>query len=313
MKASLSLDLDNLWSYLKTHGDPGWVDYPSYLDQVVPHTLALADQAGVSMSIFIVGQDAAFEKNRDLLSSLAEAGHEMGNHSFRHEPWIHTYTPAETLDELKRAHEAIAQATGREPSGFRGPGFSVSPMILRGLAEMGYAYDASTLPTWIGPLARKYYFRSTDLTDRQIEQRSSLFGSLSDGLQPNVPYRWDLDGLSLHEIPVTTMPLVRVPIHVSYLMYLSRFSMGLASAYLRLALLACRLRGQGPSILLHPLDLLGGDEVGELEFFPGMDMVGSEKRERTARFVSMLTQAFSVGTMEEHLSDLRPLTRRRRP
>jgi hypothetical protein len=24
--ASLSLDLDNLWSYMKTHGDPGWED-----------------------------------------------------------------------------------------------------------------------------------------------------------------------------------------------------------------------------------------------------------------------------------------------
>ena len=34
--ASLSLDLDNKWSYLKTHGDPGWDSFPSYLDVVVP-------------------------------------------------------------------------------------------------------------------------------------------------------------------------------------------------------------------------------------------------------------------------------------
>ena len=33
---SLSLDLDNQWSYMKTHGDPGWEDFPSYLDIVVP-------------------------------------------------------------------------------------------------------------------------------------------------------------------------------------------------------------------------------------------------------------------------------------
>jgi len=36
---SLSLDLDNLWSYLKTHGEAGWDEYPSYLDSVVPHVL----------------------------------------------------------------------------------------------------------------------------------------------------------------------------------------------------------------------------------------------------------------------------------
>ena len=29
--ASLSLDLDNQWSYMKTHGDPGWESLPSYL------------------------------------------------------------------------------------------------------------------------------------------------------------------------------------------------------------------------------------------------------------------------------------------
>jgi len=313
VRASLSLDLDNLWSYLKTHGDAGWEDYPSYLEQVVPHITALAGKADVSLTVFVVGQDAAFDKNRELLGSLAAAGHEIGNHSFRHEPWIHTYAPTEVADELKRAHEAIAQATDRQPRGFRGPGFSVSPVILRTLAGMGYTYDASTLPTWIGPLARRYYFRSTQLTDKQMQQRSALFGSLTDGLQPNVAYQWDLEGIQLAEIPVTTLPLGRVPIHVSYLLYLSGFSARLAETYLKLALLGCRLRRQGPSILLHPLDLLGGDEVAELEFFPGMNMTGVEKRLKTARFVTMLTDSYAVGTMEEHLADLGPLTRTRRP
>ena len=38
--ASLSLDLDNKWSYLKTHGDPGWEGFPSYFDTVVPRFLS---------------------------------------------------------------------------------------------------------------------------------------------------------------------------------------------------------------------------------------------------------------------------------
>lgn len=313
MKASLSLDLDNLWSYLKTHGNPSWVGYPSYLETVVPHVLGLAEEFSLSLSVFIVGQDAAFDENREVLGAVAAAGHEIGNHSFRHEPWIHTYAGPEIADELKRAHEAIAEATGHEPRGFRGPGFSVSPTILRTLAGMGYHYDASTLPTWVGPLARWYYFRSTQLTDEEATQRSALFGSIADGLRPNMPYRWDLGDRSLAEIPVTTMPLGRVPIHVSYLLYLSRFSVRLAEAYLRLALLGCRLRGAGPSILLHPLDLLGGDEVSDLEFFPGMDMAGSVKRQRTARYVRILTDTFTVGTVSDHLASLEPLRRTRRP
>lgn len=309
MRASLSLDLDNLWSYLKTHGDPGWVDYPSYLGTVVPHIAQLASSTGVTMSIFIVGRDAAFEENHDLLTGLAAAGHELGNHSFRHEPWIHTYPDSEISDELKAAHEAIATATGVEPYGFRGPGFSVSPVILATLADMGYHYDASTLPTWIGPLARRYYFKSTQLPADEAAKRSALFGSARDGLRPNRPYRWELQTGELLEIPVTTMPLLRVPIHVSYLLYLSGYSPRLAEAYLRLAMAACRLRGEGPSMLLHPLDLLGGDDVSELGFFPGMDLPGAIKRERTARYVSLLAAGFELGTMTEHAAGLRDLRR----
>lgn len=138
MKASLSLDLDNLWSYLKTHGDPAWEDYPSYLGLVIPRILELTGAAATTISVFVVGQDAAADENHELLGSLVAAGHEIGNHSFRHEPWIHTYSDSEVADELAAAHEAISRATGQEPVGFRGPGFSISPTMLGTLASMGY-------------------------------------------------------------------------------------------------------------------------------------------------------------------------------
>ena len=53
--ASLSLDLDNLWSYLKTHGDPGWETLPSYLDLVVPRVLKFLDERRQKITFFIVG------------------------------------------------------------------------------------------------------------------------------------------------------------------------------------------------------------------------------------------------------------------
>lgn len=308
MNASLSLDLDNLWSYLKTHGDAAWIDYPSYLEVVVPHILELAAAHNVPLTVFIVGQDAAFESNHELLAELVGAGFEIGNHSFHHEPWIDRNPAEEIADELKAAHEAIATATGRRPVGYRGPGFSISPVILETLAGMGYRYDASRLPTWIGPLARRYYFQSTNLTPSEMDQRRSLFGSFGDGWRPNLPHRWQLAAGPLAELPVTTMPGLRIPIHVSYLLYLSGFSPRLAEGYFRLALAACRVRGTGPSILLHPLDLLGGDEVDDLAFFPGMQLPGAIKRHRTARYVEMLSARFTVTTMVEQLessTDLR--------
>ena len=84
LTASLSLDLDNQWSYMKTHGDPGWRSYPSYLNLLGTRVLEFLKGRGLTITFFIVGQDAALDKNREALASIAAAGHEIGNHSFRH-------------------------------------------------------------------------------------------------------------------------------------------------------------------------------------------------------------------------------------
>ena len=300
--ASLSLDLDNEWSYLKTHGDAGWQEYPSYLDVVVPRVLAFLAERDLRITFFVVGQDAALDRNAESLGALSGAGHEIGNHSFGHEPWLHRYTEPDIVDEIARAEEAIEGVTGRCPVGFRGPGYSLSPAVLRVLAARGYHYDASTLPTVVGPLARAVYFRSARLTAAEREERSDLFGSAAEALRPLRPYRWGVGDGSLVEIPVTTLPLLRVPVHVSYLLALSSRSTALATEYLRGALWLCRRARVQPSILLHPLDFLGGDDVDSLAFFPGMSMRGGDKVERVGRFVDLLCSRFDVRQMVDHAS-----------
>ena len=295
--ASLSLDLDNAWSYLKTHGDPGWEALPSYLDVVVPSMLALFDEAGVTATVFVVGQDAALDRNAEAFAMLGASRHEVANHSFRHEPWLHLYSDAEIEDEVTRAHDAIVAATGRVPGGFRGPGYSVSGPLLEALGRKGYGYDASTLPTWIGPLARAYYFRSSRLSREERERRRALFGSFRDGARPVAPYRWSG---GVVELPVTVMPVLRVPFHVSYLLYLHQVSPALARGWFRAGLRLCRVTGVEPSILLHPLDLLGGDEVRGLSFFPGMGMAGERKRELVAECVGELRRRYEVVGVGAH-------------
>ena len=86
---------------MKTHGDAGWEAYPSYLDIVVPRVLDLLEQRNCRITFFIVGQDAALSKNERALRLIADAGHEIGSHSFRHEPWLHLYSPEEIETELE--------------------------------------------------------------------------------------------------------------------------------------------------------------------------------------------------------------------
>ncbi|HVF55350.1 MAG TPA: polysaccharide deacetylase family protein [Pyrinomonadaceae bacterium] len=313
--ASLSLDLDNQWSYMKTHADAGWESFPSYLDVLVPRVLSFLKERGLRITFFVVGQDAALDKNREALAQIAPDGHEIGNHSFHHEPWLHTRAEQEIEDELKSAEEHIERVTGRRPEGFRGPGFSLSHATLSVLARRGYKYDASTFPTFIGPLARAYYFMTAKLTEEERERRKALFGTVREGLRPVKPFRWQIDGggdASLVEIPVTTMPFFKVPVHVSYLLYLSAFSPSLAVRYFQTAVRLCKLTKTRPSLLLHPLDFLGRDDsTGPLSFFPGMNLASEKKLATVGEILRIFADEFNIVTVGAHAREAARDTRLR--
>jgi hypothetical protein len=302
--ASLSLDLDNKWSYLKTHGDRGWESFPTYFPLVVPRILDFLKARQLRITFFVVGQDAALVENRAALTAIASAGHEIGNHSFRHEPWLHLYSESEIDAELARAEESITAATGQRPVGFRGPGFSLSPATLRVLSRRGYRYDASTFPTFLGPLARAYYFMTARLSAAELRRRRRLFGTFQEGFRPLRPYRWRTEGAGLIEIPVTTMPLLKTPIHVSYLLYLATFSRRLALAYFETALCLCRWTGTPLSLLLHPLDFLGCDDTADLSFFPGMTLPSAAKLDLVGEVLTRLTARFAPRTLREHAAEV---------
>lgn len=311
---SISLDLDNLWSYLKIHGDDGWRSFPSYLDRLVEIVIERLRKHGLQITVFVVGQDAALAKNRQALAALAAEGHEIGNHSFSHEPWFHRFSYAEAEREIALAEEHIEAASGQRPRGYRAPGFSLSADALRILAGRGYLYDCSTFPTFIGPLARAYYFRrSRRLSDDERADRARLYGTVGEGLRPLKPYAWDLSEGELLEIPVTTMPVLRLPFHMSYLVYLAGFSRSAFRAYLRSALAACRWRRVEPSFLLHPLDFLGGDAVAELSFFPGMNTSTAAKLDLFDEAMEAILASFEPLTLRRHAERARkagPLPRR---
>ena len=300
--AGLSLDLDNEWSYLKAHGDPIWRNFPSYIDRVVPRILSLLAEFDIKVTFFVVGKDVYFEKNHQALSSIVAAGHSVGNHSQNHEPWMREDTSEQ---EIAQAEELLEKVTGMRPIGFRGPGYSMSNQTLNVLARRGYKYDSSTLPSFMGPLARAYYFMNTSLSLQQKEERGTLFGTFRDGLRPLKPYLWQIGTSTLTEIPVTTFPVFRVPFHFSYLLYISTYSPILARLYWSSALHACNLAGTEPTVLLHSLDFLGSDDVTTLSFFPGMNMRSDIKLERIRHYITDLVTDYKVISLNNYAEILK--------
>lgn len=305
MLASISLDLDDQWSYMKVHGDKGWETFPSYLDVVVPVFLDVFDKLDIKITFFIVGQDASIEKNHKVLRSIVERGHEIGNHSFHHESWLKTYSKEKMEAEIEMAEEAILKATGNRTNMFRGPGFSWSKDLLEVLQKRNYIFDASILPTYISPLMRRYYFWNSKLSKEERESRKELFGSFREGFYPLKPYFWEFKNNSrLLEIPVTTMPVFKIPFHQSYLLYISGVSLRLMRWYLRFAIFMCKITKTEPSYLLHPLDLIGKDHVPSLAFFPGMNIKSERKLMIFEMAMKILKKNFDLVPMSKFSNNL---------
>lgn len=299
--ATLSLDLDNKWAYMKIHGDAGWRDFPSYLDICVPRILNILRERNWIISFFIVGKDAELPENHEAILQIASEGHEIGNHSFFHEPWLHLYSEKGLKEEICKAEEAIIRLTGRKPVGFRGPGYSLSDSVLKVLIEMKYEYDCSTFPTFIAPLARFFFFlKAQKMPDEEMEKRKRLFGRFSDGFRSLKPYFWQSGSGRILEIPVTTFPFLRIPVHASYLLYIAEFSEQLAISYFKAAVSFSKLFNIHFSLLLHPLDFLSGGEIPELRFFPAMSMPSSKKLEVLQKILDVFGNSFTIVNMKTY-------------
>ncbi|MEW6744516.1 MAG: polysaccharide deacetylase family protein [Planctomycetota bacterium] len=303
--AMISLDLDNQWSYMKTHADPGWERFPSYFDIVIPRLLEFFARNGLRITVFVVGQDAELPKNHSALRLLAAAGHELANHSFNHEPWLHHHTAAQLDAEVQRAGGAIEQVAGCTPVGFRGPGHSLTPALLETLLRRGYLYDASTLPTFFMPLVRACFLASTKFSKDEREQRRLLGGSWREGFRRLTPYRWATSSGALLELPITTLPLLRLPLHATYLNAMATRSTRAAIAYFRFAVRMCRTSGVPFSLLLHATDFLGGDDGAALAYIPGMTSHTAKKLELMQRVIDIVMRAYRVQTLRQYAESLR--------
>ncbi len=91
---------------------------------------------------------------------------------------------------------------------------------------------------------------------------------------------------------------------MSYLLYLGLYSHLAAKLFLFKALTLCRLTGVQPSMLLHPLDFLGGDDCEALAFFPAMRVPGAVKRRRALELLDMFASRFTVLPLGQHVAEL---------
>ncbi len=302
--ATLSVDLDNLWAYLRTRGDSQWSTYPSFLHIAIPRLLEVFASRDLCATVFVIGQDLEVANNADVVRSIADAGHELGNHSFSHAVDFHTFAPETIDDEIGRTEHALRALDGVKPRGFRGPSFRLSTNILHCLSAREYAYDASTFPSVIGPLARSYHFRTATLSDAEKARQRALFGSFAEARRPLVPYLFELDQRQLLEIPVTTLPFLRLPMHLTYLNFIADYAPRAALAYFHQALSLCRYRNVAPSLLVHATDVIGCDDKPCPRFLPGMRRDHHAKIRFLSSVLAALQQSYAVQPLGSYAAQI---------
>lgn len=123
-----------------------WAALPSRVEAQTDEILGLLAQHSVSATFFILGVVA--DRTPAVVRRIAQAGHEIGCHSYAH-PVIYELTPAEFRRDTLRAIAAIETASGVTPRLYRAPSYSITDRSLWALdilAECGFKIDSSIVP-----------------------------------------------------------------------------------------------------------------------------------------------------------------------
>ncbi len=123
-----------------------WNDYECRVEANTERLLALFAKYDTKATFFTLGWVA--ERYPSLIRAIADAGHEVASHGYEHR-LVNSMTPDAFRADLRRAKEALTQATDVAIDGFRAPSFSVCPQsiwALDVLAEEGYTYSSSIFP-----------------------------------------------------------------------------------------------------------------------------------------------------------------------
>jgi len=118
-RADVILTFDNLGEAADEElGLP--VDPPPHYSvvDVLPRILGLLERAGLQATFFVEAINVG--RYPGAIAAIAEAGHEIGCHAWRHERW-HGLEATERCDVLRRSLAAL-RSTGRDIAGFRPPG-----------------------------------------------------------------------------------------------------------------------------------------------------------------------------------------------
>lgn len=257
--AAITIDVDGADCYRAIHGLPARPDEVDPLfAHALPRFLDMLEDLGARATLFVIGADLVRPELREVIVAAHARGHEIASHSYRHDYKLSQRSPADIEADLTRAADAIEDAVGVRPQGFRAPGYNLSEALISAVEVTGHAYDSSLFPTPAYFAARAGAIARYRLVGRPSE---SIVGEVREFAGPRRPYRpavgarWRAAGngeqaRDLIELPMSVAGPARLP-------WLGT-SLALAPDLMGRQLTRWALTGPSPVVLeLHAMDFLG--------------------------------------------------------
>ena len=129
-----------------------WEGCESRVERNTDLLLEIFSEAGLKATFFTLGWIA--QRHPALVRRIADGGHEVASHGFRHAR-VDSQTPAEFREDVKKTRLLLEDIAGMSVRGYRAATFSVgpgTPWAWPVLEEAGYAYSSS-----VYPVARDFY------------------------------------------------------------------------------------------------------------------------------------------------------------
>jgi hypothetical protein len=250
----MSVDVDSWSSLLNFYSvkhDVDVVERQVSVEKGLDVLLDLFEQNNVKATFFVPGEVAVRHPLK--IKEIDEKGHEIACHGFLHERNECLLDMDVQRSRIETSVAIVEEITHRRPVGFRAPCLRANSLTLAILSEMGFKYDSSYLPMLI----------------------PGQYGSFSFHMKPHLI---TIDERSILEIPVSTNPLVPLPLSAS-------FMRNLGLLHVKLGIRMLFALGYPVMIYVHPRDVTSLPRVQNVPWHLYTN-VGS-------RSVKMLSEIFS--------------------
>jgi len=203
--AAINVDIDSLHLYYRIHGLDEASATNAVWERGVVRFAELFDELGISATFFVVASDLErWPVAAAIAKDLVRAGHELASHSLTHPYDLVRQHDKALRAELEESRDILSEVRGTPVTGFRAPGYTMTPRVLTLLREAGYSYDSSIFPS------PPYYFAKLAVLASMAlrgKKSHSIVGPPSVMWEDRMPSIRD----GIIELPVTVLPIVRAP------------------------------------------------------------------------------------------------------